>query len=318
MEPEAVRRVQTARTITALTHIDPDGDALGSLVGFCAMIPQATGFLDARASSLIRLAAEGTAVQWFHPERPPAAIAAAECVVILDCATPERTGLPPDLLAQIEPRTIMIDHHPSDRPFGLRYCRLDAPSASVVVYDLFRRRATPEAASWLYYGLLCDTLGFRVAHLTPAAYRVAAELLDAGADHDEAVRRAFRLGDLGLQRNVAAVLMNHLEEVAPGAVLLRLPPFMEASVGYAALRLVQDARDVRMAVLLSVAPAPDGGPATVRASVRTRPPLSAQEFAAAYGGGGHRHAAGFRVVGDPHAMMADIAARVRAYAAVSR
>lgn len=295
MIPFLSQRLGDGAGCLALAHIHPDADALGSLCAMQIMFPAMIVMLHDSAPPVIARHASHLATFRTADEILPQ-LKQATTILILDCSEPQRTGLPADVLAQIEDRTIVIDHHTTSVPFGETVRLPDAPSTTAILFDLFRDRVDARAATWLYYGLLGDTLGFRVSTVTPALYRLAAEMLAAGADHASAVERAFLSATLRELCDGAAAMVRWVRPVGNEKAIIALDHSTPPDQGYTVLRTVQHAADIRYVVLLTEREDPDGR-RSVRGSVRARPPYTALPLATRFGGGGHLLAAGFTVPG---------------------
>src|SRR5579884_1064993 len=178
---EAMRRHDR---FLVVTHENPDGDALGSLLA-------ATLALRRLGKDAVMYLAGDTPLPReyaFMPldgllRRPPAD-AADRVLVAVDCAKQERIG-DEALLAQA-PLVLDIDHHHDNTRFGdLNLIVADASSTGEVLRDLIAElgvELTPELAEPLYIALVTDTGRFQYANTTPKALRLAAELVEAGAD----------------------------------------------------------------------------------------------------------------------------------------
>ena len=118
-------------------------------------------------------------------------------LVAVDCASPSRVGAEPDVVSAAS-FTVNIDHHHDNPRFGdVNLVVPDASSTGEVLADVFRElgvQPTPEIAEALYIALVTDTGRFEYANTTPKALRLAADLVEAGAD----VNRVFQ----GVYENV--------------------------------------------------------------------------------------------------------------------
>src|SRR3970282_1905391 len=169
------------------SHEAPDGDALGSLLamelalrqlgkdtvmflGGPAPLPGEYRFLELPERGLRR-------------ERP--ADAAERVLIALDCASAGRVGGEPGLV-ELAPFTINVDHHHDNPGFGdVNLIVEDASSTGEVLADVFRElgvELTPEIAEALSPSLLTDTGRFQYANTSPKTLRLAADLVEAGAD----------------------------------------------------------------------------------------------------------------------------------------
>ena len=111
--------------------------------------------------------------------------AASRVVLALDCANESRLGPDPEVLRSA-PLVINVDHHHDNSRFGaVNLVVADASSTGEIVRDLLRElgvELTPEIAEALYIALVTDTGRFQYTNTTPKALRLAAELVEAGAD----------------------------------------------------------------------------------------------------------------------------------------
>jgi phosphoesterase RecJ-like protein len=166
------------------THENPDGDALGSLVGMQELLT-ATGkqsdiYIDAEDLPLpreYRLFALDSAIH-----APPADIA-ERTVVFLDCGNIDRN---PAAVLRNGARLLNIDHHHDNTHFGtLDYVVPSASCTAEIVWDLMRALGvvpTLAAAEALYVALITDTGRFMYENAGPEAHRMAAELIEAGVE----------------------------------------------------------------------------------------------------------------------------------------
>src|ERR687885_2649727 len=172
------------------THENPDGDALGSLLATKLAFDQ----LGKDSVMVLYGDAPLPGEYLFMPlaelrRRWPDDVS-ERVLVALDCANESRIG-DPDVLGRV-PLTLDIDHHHDNTRFG--DVNLIVPSASStgeVLRDIFRElgvELTPEIAEPLYIALVTDTGRFQYTNTTPKALRLAAELVEAGAD----VHRVFQ------------------------------------------------------------------------------------------------------------------------------
>jgi bifunctional oligoribonuclease and PAP phosphatase NrnA len=282
------------------THENPDGDALGSLLA------AKLAFDQLGKDSVMVLHGDSPLPQEyaFMPlddlqRRWPDDVS-ERVLVALDCANESRIA-DPEVLGRV-PLSIDIDHHHDNTRFGqINLIVPDASSTGEVLRDLLRElglELTPDIAEALYIALVTDTGRFQYTNTTPKALRLAAELVEAGAD----VHRIFQGVYESVQFAKLKLLARALEraQVYEGgrivvSYLLRTDfaevgaaePYSEGIIDF--LRAVEGAD---MAVLIREPPRQDG-PArrvSLRASVDE---LDVSAIARKSGGGGHRQAAGF-------------------------
>jgi bifunctional oligoribonuclease and PAP phosphatase NrnA len=283
------------------THENPDGDALGSLLamtlGLRSLGKDATMYLAGQAPLPGEYAFMNLAE--LRRELPPDA--ADRVLVAVDCANESRLGPDPEILHNA-PYTIDIDHHHDNTRFGdVNLIVADASSTGEVLRDIFREldvALTPEIAEALYIALVTDTGRFQYANTTPKALRLAAELVEAGADVHRVFQGVYETVQFAKLKLLARAL-ERAQVYEGGAVvvsyLLRgdfadvgaAEPYSEGIIDY--LRAVEGAI---MAVLIREPPRSDGP--LHRVSLRSSSDeLDVSAIARKSGGGGHRQAAGF-------------------------
>ena len=282
------------------SHENPDGDALGSLLA------THLGLRELGKDSVIVLVgdaplpAEYRFLDLDDLRRTWPDDLEQRVLLAVDCAQENRIG--PDPPVDRAALVLDVDHHHDNTRFGdVNLIVPDASSSAEVVRDLFGElgvRLTPQIAEALYVGLVTDTGRFQYTNTTPKALRLAAELVEAGAD----VKRVFR----GVYESVQFAKLKLLARVLERAQIFeggRLvvsyllrddfdevgaeEPYSEGLIDY--LRAVEGAE---MAALIRQPPR-DEGPAA-RVSLRANADeLDVSAIARKSGGGGHRQAAGF-------------------------
>jgi phosphoesterase RecJ-like protein len=284
-----------------VTHENPDGDALGSLLATTLALRKLGKDAEMVLLGDAPLPREYHFMQLDGLLREPPADAGERVVVAVDCAKADRIG--PDVtMLDRAPSVVDIDHHHDNTRFGdVNLIAATASSTGELLRDVFAElgvELTPEIAEALYVAVVTDTGRFQYSNTTPKSLRLAAELVDAGADVHQVFQQVYesmefaklKLLARALERArvleggrivVSHLLRNDFAEV--GAV----EPYSEGIIDY--LRAVDGAE---LAVLVREPPR-DTGPThkgSLRASVDE---LDVSMIARLFGGGGHRQAAGF-------------------------
>ena len=285
-----------------VTHENPDGDALGSLLA----MKLALDSLGKDSKMYLYGDAPLPREYAFMPldgllRREPPADAAQRVLLALDCANEQRLG-PDSTLLERAPLTVDVDHHHDNSRFGdVNLIIPHASSTGEVLRDLFRELGvglTPDIAEALYIAVVTDTGRFQYTNTTPKALRLAAELVEAGAD----VHRVFQGVYESVEFAKLKLLARALEraQVYEGGQLvvsyLLRSDFTELNIAEAYsegiidyLRAVEGAD---MAALIREPPRREG-PAR-RVSLRaSTDEVDVSAIARKSAGGGHRQAAGF-------------------------
>jgi phosphoesterase RecJ-like protein len=206
---EAEGLLRRARYILAVTHVSPDGDAIGSLLGFTHALrglgktvtpacqdPPHPRFDYLRGARDVRQSAEG------H----------FDLLVALDTSDLARLGTIFLPAQHGHLPMIVIDHHVTNLNFGtVNIVEPAASSTAEIVLKLLKRMAlpiTPDIASALLTGVITDTLGFRTSNTTSSTLATAVELMQHGASLSEIIRQALVMRSFDSLRLLGAGLSN--------------------------------------------------------------------------------------------------------------
>jgi phosphoesterase RecJ-like protein len=298
---EVAEAIRSHDRFLVTTHENPDGDALGSILAMKLALEQLGKDAFLYLSGVIPLPSEYSFMDLDGLRRELPDDAAERVLLALDCANVRRLGPDPGLAGNA-PLVLDIDHHHDNSRFGhVNLIVADASSTGEILYDLFKEldvTVTPEIAEALYIALVTDTGRFQYTNTTPRALRIAAELVEAGAN----VHRVFQ----DVYENVAFAKLKLLARALESArvyeggrvIVADLArddfaaagaeePFAEGIIDF--LRAVEGAE----IVALIREPPTQNGP-TRRVSLRTRGEnVDVSAIARKSGGGGHRQAAGF-------------------------
>src|SRR6202142_3908005 len=192
---EAIKtRLETGGNILITSHVRPDGDAVGSLLG--------VGFALEKAGRNVQMVlADGVCSSFKHLEGSAKIRTKVEgtfdTFITVDCADFKRTGKPFEKLGQPD---INIDHHITNEKFGkLNLIEGTEVATSAILTNhlpVWGYQITKQVAAALLTGIITDTLGFRTSNVTPEALRQAATLMETGVDMPDLymrglVRRSF-------------------------------------------------------------------------------------------------------------------------------
>jgi phosphoesterase RecJ-like protein len=296
-----VEAVRTHDRFLVTTHENPDGDALGSLLA----TQLALGALGKDSRMFLPGASPLPGEYRFLPLeqllRSLPDDAAERTLVAVDAANESRLGADAAAL-HAAPFTINIDHHHDNSRFGdVNLVDAAASSTGEVLRDVFAGldlELTADLAEPLYVALVTDTGRFQYTNTTPKALRLAAELVEAGADVHKVFQGVYESVQFAKLKLLARALERAQVYEGGGLVvsyLLRddfaevgaVEPYSEGIIDF--LRAVEGAH---MAALIREPPR--GGSPARRISLRaSHDELDVSAIARAAGGGGHRQAAGF-------------------------
>ena len=302
--PELLDFLKKSDNFLIASHINPDGDAIGSSNAL-SMLLRAMG---KKTALLLKdpfpyqysfLPGAGDFLSFKSYSNKASN---SENLILLDCNETKRAGIgepsAPDLNFH---KIAVIDHHETSKSFGdIRWIVPEAPATGLMVYSIIKHldiKITKEIATNLYTAISFDTGNFRYENTTPEVFRAAADLTDAGAKphllysslFEKWTLNRFKLlidimGSLELEDGIAIALVTKemFENTSTSA---------DDTESFVTFPRVLD--DVKVSAIIR-----ETGDNYLRVSLRSKSGVDVARIAEAFGGGGHKNAAGFRIQAD--------------------
>lgn len=302
------RRIQAARTILVTTHIRPDGDAIGSLLGLGLALRQ-TG------KSVQMVSTDGVPASYRHLPGTQDVLqrvkSPVDLTIVVDCSDLDRTGTGLDKAAVPD---LNIDHHITNCHFArLNLVVTGAVATTEIIADslpAWGLSITAEVAAALLTGLVTDTLGFRTSNMTPKALRLAADLMEAGADLPDLYMRALVQHSFEALRFWGAGLISIERD---GAIVWTKLSMADRQAAHYPGRDDADLINVLSAVndasiSIIFVEQPNGN---IKVSWRSQPGYDVSTIAVQFGGGGHPNAAGAEVKGNFEQVIPNVLSETR-------
>jgi phosphoesterase RecJ-like protein len=319
---EVAALVVPGRRICLTTHVNPDGDGLGSEVAL-AHILRAQGIEVVITNPTLTpdrfkfLLEELPGVD--RSDQAVKELRRADLVIVLDIAEVTRLGNLASTLIERAVPVICVDHHvgPGALPAGPRYVDVKAAATGELIYLLARElgwEIGPSAARALYVAMLTDTGGFRFSNTRPRTLRIAADLLELGVDPEQVYLDVYASAPEGRPRLLAEVLQTLVVEPEVGLAWVTVPSGAIERHGVDADDLdgiVEHARSIhgiRLALLFREV---SGG--RIKVSFRSVGGVDVAALARQFGGGGHTKASGAAVIGTLAEIQPQILAASRAW-----
>jgi phosphoesterase RecJ-like protein len=298
---QVLDRIRQDSRFVLATHENPDGDALGSLVGMHGLLT-ALG-----KESAIFISPEDMPLPEEYQGFPlqglissPPADVAERTVVFLDCGNIDRNSAS---VLRDGVHLLNIDHHHDNTNFGtLNYVVPEACCTAEIIWDLMHDlgvRPSPSIAQALYIGLITDTGRFMYENTGPRAHLMAAELIEAGVDVPAVYARLYE----NMQPAKLALLATALQNIQRfDSGELTLSSLSAADFGRAEAEesysegIIDHLRAVRGTKVAALVRELGGGDRKGQHKVSLRATddvVDVSAIARAQGGGGHRRAAGF-------------------------
>jgi phosphoesterase RecJ-like protein len=311
---------ENGRRVALTTHVNPDGDGIGSEVALAHLLQQ-----------------RGVDVVIANPTPTPArfqflfddlngvdrsreavkALRGSEVIVVLDISDLGRLGMLSQTVGETRAPVACIDHHvsPGTLPAGPRYVDPTAAATGELICEIAlanQWKLTPAAARALYVALVTDTGGFRFSNTRPRTLRIAAELLETGLDPEEIYLDLYANAPAGRPRLLAETLSTLVVEdglawvtVPPGA-LERYQTTVDDLDGI--IEHPRSIAGVRLALLFR-----EMSQDRIKVSLRSVGAVDVAAFAKPFGGGGHKHASGLSLPGTLPEVQEKVLAAARQY-----
>ncbi|HOV69206.1 MAG TPA: bifunctional oligoribonuclease/PAP phosphatase NrnA [Clostridia bacterium] len=291
MNSEIIRLLSKAESVTLISHVNPDGDALGS-------------------AAALKLALEnlGKKVYWFCDGviprnysiipgieslmKPDSEHCAGVCVAV-DSADIGRCGSARAIFEKAE-ETINIDHHVSNTLYARHNHVVGASSTGEIMYRLITAlgvKIDEPIAKALYIAISTDTGGFSYSNTTPETLRIVANLLECGMDSADISDKLYRCRTYAKTRLIAAALNNLVIRGDIAYIKLAFADYIGSGAQEADTEgLVDYAREIEGMQVGFLARETENG--EVKVSLRSNGDIDVCVVAARFGGGGHKQAAG--------------------------
>lgn len=289
--------LQQEKNFVIATHIDPDGDTLGSALalgsGLAAMgkkiilynsepIPEIYSFMPGIENFTFT---------------PPAPENPAPALIVLDCNEAERAGVEHISFKH----STIIDHHETHTDFGdLKWSEPHAAATGLLVFHILRElgaEITKSMATNLYTAIAVDTGTFRYSNTDSAALRISAELVDAGAEISVVAENLYQAWTDG--RFKLLVMALDTLEVTGDIVITHVTQEMFATTGTTPADTDNFSNFPRMMKSTKISAffreTEDG---CWKASLRSKGAVNVAKVAELFKGGGHKNAAGFKIKAD--------------------
>ena len=303
---EAIRRSQS---IGITSHIRPDGDAIGSVL--------ALGLALMNAGKTVEMALHNGSTKTFHHLPGISLVKKAftndnELYIVVDCSDLERVGG----MLQEHAADIVIDHHITNTLFGkLNLVEAESVATCAVLAEhmpAWGLTIDEEIASALLSGILSDSIGFRTSNTSSTSLRIAADLVDKGAEISTLYNKAL------LSRPYESIKywgygLARLQR-AGGLVWTTLSLEDRKNSGYHSdddadlTNILSSINQYDIAMLIV-----EQHHSKAKVSWRARPGINVANLAVSLGGGGHPAAAGAEFSGDLAAVQELVFTKTRDY-----
>ena len=293
-----IEKIRAAKSVAVLTHVSEDPDALGSAFAFCTVLKKlgksAVCYVSAKPQE--RHMFIGGDYVIYDKEKTYD----HDLCLCLDSGDIKRLGDRIKLFKEIG-NTVNIDHHKTNTMFAdANYVEGETSSTGEILFKVFREMGVEidnEIARFLYIAICSDTGCFKYSSVTPDTLKIAAELLGYDFDAAEIARLLFDTDSLSVTK-FKAELMSNIESYADGKIsLVKMTADMYEKYGIPESEAPNGVEVPRRIEGTEIAVCVKEKNGRIEISLRSNGRADVAEIAEAFGGGGHRAAAGCKLTG---------------------
>ncbi len=300
-----IRHLKKSSHILVATHMNPDGDAIGSLMAMGlslnALNKKTTLYCESPIPAVYRFLPK------VHRVEHHINVANYDLAVILDCGNLQRIGTVASAVSGI-PVIANIDHHITNTGFGhFQLIDTSACATAEIIYKLIKQMDIPidsAIATSIYTGILADTGSFRFSNTNRAAFAISQEMVELGVDPYDIAQHVY--GTYSLSRiKLLNLALDSIEISKNGKLSIMTltkdmfdqthtqPEDVDGLINYA-----KRIKDVKIAALIQENQngiEKSENPNRFHVSLRSDGTIDVAVIASSFGGGGHSTAAGFSI-----------------------
>ncbi len=318
---QIIRHLKNSKHVLLATHINPDGDALGSMIAMGLSLD-----LLNKKTTLYNESAIPTMYHFLPSvDRIVRKINNADShdtAIVLDCGNTQRIGKLAATVSKI-PCIINIDHHVSNIAFGnFQMTDSSACATAEIIYRLIKKMAVPinkDIATAIYTGILTDTGSFRFSNTNKNAFAICNEMIEMGVDPYDVARQVYETYSFGriklLNMALDSIEISHNGKLSIIAITKDMfektgtqPEYINGLINYA-----KSIKDIEIAVLIQEVMnnnmdnnKESDNTTQFHVSLRSSGTVDVAAIASSFGGGGHTSAAGFSI----ESTLSDLKARI--------
>lgn len=290
---EIGEKLQAADSVLLFPHIHPDGDALGSGVALCRILrslgKDARILLEDELAYHLAWLDDGCCTTDREIMTDP------DICIAIDCSEEKRFPGRASAFERGKSRMAIDHHRVNGCDIDYYYIDSDAASTTEIIYELAKAMDWPldsKTAEALYTGMVTDTGSFKHSNTRPKTHRIAADLIEAGADVNNVTVRIFKSAD-PRELAVKADVLGRLEIFAnKQAAMSSLDQEQLRSLGAKmehAESVIDSLAEIRGVEIASILKEDKEG---IRVSFRSKTCADVAAIAEGFGGGGHIRASG--------------------------
>jgi phosphoesterase RecJ-like protein len=294
---QIVGAIRARQRFVLSSHARPDGDSIGSQLAMAYAL-RALG----KQVAVVNADAAPPPLMAFPGVQDIQIAAQADgpydAAIIMECGDLGRTGVS----GLDRSFVINIDHHPGNSGYGrINWFDSSAAACGEMVYDVVRALGVPvsiEIATHIYLAILTDTGSFHYSSISPRTFEICREMIEAGVDPVQVARNVYDSNNMGRLKLFGAVLSAMQIDQTGRIAIVYLDHEMARAAGgtyedtEGLINLPLTVKEIQSVVFFKQHEGEE-----YRVSMRSKGDIDIGAVAKAFGGGGHKNAAGCTVTG---------------------
>ena len=300
-----IELLKTAEKILITTHINPDGDAIGSalaLYHFAKNIGKNANIIisESDTPAQYRFLTNSEQVEMYNSAKHNEFIRLADAIFLLDLSELSRVKLMEEAIKNSNAQKVLIDHHIEPEKFAnLLFSNPKATSTGELIYYFIKQaqgEISKDIAEAIYTAIYTDTGGFRFSSTTAQTHRIIAELIDSGANSDYIYDNIYNNSSHSRMK-LNGLAVSDMEYFCDGKVSVICATEKMFKITETNDKDTEGLSQIPLSVqgvLVAIALV-ELGKNEIRVSLRSKGNINVREIANRYNGGGHFNASGCRL-----------------------
>lgn len=300
-------KLKSIQKFAIITHINPDGDAIGSsvalLLSLCKLGAKGLIIVDSEIPHFLKFLDRNDKVEQFNIHKHSKFLSECDTIFCIDFNEPKRMRTIWNAFNQSRATKILIDHHLEPQNFcNICIVDTDASSTGELIWRIIKKaniELDKNIADALYVAIMTDTGSFRFERTTSEIHRIIAELIDYGANPTELYEKIYNQNSFNIVKllgmGLSSLELYYDDKLSVMTITDEM--FKKTNTtdddieGFVEKTLM--IKGVQVGILITEV-AIKG---EIRISIRSKGNINVRDFAYRFGGGGHFNAAGVRIYG---------------------
>lgn len=306
LHSDIIKTIKNSKNIIIISHSNPDGDAIGSMLGLSHYINskgiKVKNLLVDPVPSNMKFLNGSELIEKYSVEKHNSFFKKADLIILVDLNDITRVRELEKQVIESPAYKIVIDHHPNPKDFAnLYYVNPDASSTGELIYNILISDSDYEidkaVSEALYTAIVTDTGSFRFSNTTSKVHKIIAELIESGADPYELYDKIYNQSSPNIIKLLGLALTN-IKMLFGGKVCIMQiseSDFRKTNTSYRDTEFFVERTLSIQGVLIGILLTEVKERNEIKISLRSKREISVSNVASALGGGGHMNASGANI-----------------------